>query len=258
MKSNISTISFFGLIIIFLGLFFLIPVAAVPSDVRPQLEKAAVPLRPITGSLVDIQSATIEQGQTVTVTISATVPTTASLNAFTIHIEYDPTILGYVNCHVGSVFIGVCNNSDNNGVPPDVVSFSAVEPFGVNGVLTLGDIVFSGDALGTSALHINIETWSDGNPSPPVTMDGQIIVQPPATDTPTPTLTQTPTNTPTSTPTNTPTNTPTSTPTHTPTSTATSTPTNTATSTPTQTATATATMTPDEDYDVYLPAVMNK
>jgi hypothetical protein len=272
-----NSLLFFGFVLAFLLLFFLLPVVNIP---------AAQPPRVITGSLIETGSAVIDQGQMTTIAITATVPTTASLNAFTIHIEFDPTILGYNACAVGGPFTGPCNLSDGNGVPPDVVSFSAVNVTGVNGVLTLGTITFNGDSPGSSALHIVVSTWSDGNPDPPVTSDGQITVQSPATDTPTPTPTSTSTNTPTSTATSTgtPTNTPTATPTHTATATPSSTSTNTPqptptytpspeptptspTLTPSPTATATATATPtltattpvpDDDFYIYLPAVLKE
>ncbi|MFZ0546642.1 MAG: hypothetical protein WAM60_14445 [Candidatus Promineifilaceae bacterium] len=257
-KAASTSLLFVGGLLIVVMAFFLLPTVTAPTNKNPQLQAAPL-LLSTTGSLIEVGSATILQGQTGTIAITATVPSTASLNAFTVHIEYDPTILGYVGCSVGSDFTGVCNRSDDDGTPPDVVSFSAVNPVGINGVVELGEMTFNGTSFGTSALHIVVGTWSDGNPDEPILIDGQVIVQ---GITPSPTFTSTPTST--STPTPTATNTPTSTPSpspspsNTPTATATNTPTATPTATTAVTPTATATSPAGEDYFVYMPAVLNE
>ncbi len=230
---------FSGILCLLLYLLITLPTAAFPGADSPRLLGASMSSLSITGSLIEMESATIAPGEMVNVAITATVPTTASLNAFTLHIEFDPTTIGYVSCNVGSDFTGVCNQSDDDGAAPDVISFSAVNPIGTNGVVELGNITFSGVTAATSGLHIEVATWSDGASSPPITVDGQLIVQLPATNTPLPTATNTPLPTATNTPLPTATNTPLPTATNTPLPTATNTPLPTATNTPLPTATNT-------------------
>ena len=264
-KAASTTLLFFGALLLFLLALYLLPTTAASGPGHAPLQAASI-LSPTTGSLIEIESKTYNVGQSRTVVITATVPPTASLDAFTIHVEYDPAIINYNNfCIVGSLFTGVCNESDGDGFPPDVVSFSAVSVTGVNGVVRLGELAFAGTGVGTTPLHLVVATWNDGNPDPPVTIDGQITINPAATSTLTPSPTATPgpsptasmTPTPTSTSQATSTATPSSTPTPTLTSSPMPTPTGFATSTATPTTTITATPPVGDDYFVYLPVALN-
>jgi hypothetical protein len=98
--------------------------------------------------------------------------------AATIRIQYDPTTLIFDSCTTNNADFdfNLCNRSEGDGNPPDVISFSAISAFGVNGPLQLGTITFSGNSSGASSLVIVAETYDDGSGEAPVTIDGTVEV----------------------------------------------------------------------------------
>src|SRR5690606_29402877 len=105
-KATSKALFFSGLLALLLYLFITLPTAASPAVDGPPLSGAPRPALALTGSLLQVESATVAPAETVSVAIIATVPPTAGLNAFTIHIQYDPTIAGYGGCAVGGDFTG--------------------------------------------------------------------------------------------------------------------------------------------------------
>ncbi|MFZ0545348.1 MAG: cohesin domain-containing protein, partial [Candidatus Promineifilaceae bacterium] len=132
-------------------------------------------------STIVIGSGMVAPGESVTVPITITVPAANSFTAATIRIQYDPTVLTFDSCstNTSDFDFNLCNRSDGDGVPPDVVSYTAIAAFGVNGTLPFGTITFVGNQLGTSSLTIVVSTYEDGSGEPPVTMDGTMQVQDP-------------------------------------------------------------------------------
>jgi hypothetical protein len=137
--------------------------------------KAAVP------STITIGSGVTAGGDPITVPITIDVPTDNNLTALTLHIQYDPTVLTFDSCAVNDddFDFNLCNRSEGDGIPPDVVSFSAISAFGTNGILELGTITFIGNNVGSSSLVIVAETYEDGSGEPPITVDGTVDVEEP-------------------------------------------------------------------------------
>lgn len=117
------------------------------------------------------------------------------LEAWTIDVTYDNTILSAVGCSPGAG--GVCNDSFS----PNTVRVTGADAGGIEGDVVLASITFSCDSAGVSALTIIIELLVDatlGDPQPITTaiQNGQIECTAAATATPSVTPTPTPTPTP--------------------------------------------------------------
>jgi hypothetical protein len=136
---------------------------------------AAVP------STITIGSGVTAGGDPITVPITIDVPPDNNLTAATLRIQYDPTTLTFDSCATNNddFDFNLCNRSEGDGVPPDVVSFSAISVLGVNGTLELGTITFIGNNVGSSSLVIVAETYEDGSGEPPITVDGTVDVEEP-------------------------------------------------------------------------------
>jgi hypothetical protein len=136
---------------------------------------AAVP------STITIGSGVTAGGDPITVPITIDVPPDNNLAALTLHIQYDPAVLTFDSCVVNDddFDFNLCNRSEGDGVPPDVVSFSAISVLGVNGTLELGTITFIGNNGGNSSLVIVAETYEDGSGEAPITVDGTVDVEEP-------------------------------------------------------------------------------
>ena len=166
-----------SLIFLSLTLGFLSLVTAVPTFAA----EPSSPSESMIPSTIAIGSGIIGSGEAVTVSLDLVMPAPNAVDALTIHIEYDPNVLGFDNCdRNGPGFITVlCNQSDGDGQAPDVVSFTAIAIPGVTGSVNLGTITFTGSSIGTSNLVIIPETFSDGSGETPSTTDGAIQVQGP-------------------------------------------------------------------------------
>jgi hypothetical protein len=132
-------------------------------------------------STISIGSGVTAVGVPITVPLTIDVPPTNNLMAATLRIQYDPTTLTFDSCATNNddFDFNLCNRSEGDGNPPDVISFSAISAFGVNGTLQLGTITFSGNSSGASSLVIVAETYNDGSGEAPVTIDGTVEVEAP-------------------------------------------------------------------------------
>ncbi|MFZ0546704.1 MAG: cohesin domain-containing protein [Candidatus Promineifilaceae bacterium] len=145
------------------------------SSPQGKAPEAAVP------STITVGSGVAAPGETVTVPITVVVPISNSLTAATLRFQYDPTILTFDSCATNNsdFDFNLCNRSEGDGVPPDVISFSAISAFGVNGTLQLGTITFVGNTEGTSSIVIVPETFQDGSGEAPVVNNGTVDVESP-------------------------------------------------------------------------------
>lgn len=134
-------------------------------------------LGPITFS---VGTDTVSQGNQVTVPLTADVPVGNLLMAATVHVEYDPTIVSFVDCAENNADFdaNICNNDDDNGIPPDSVAFAVVSVNGVGGSVELGTITFVGLAQGITALTIEVNALEDLSGLEPIVDNGQITVTP--------------------------------------------------------------------------------
>jgi hypothetical protein len=146
--------------------------AAVPEPVVPEL---------VVPATITIGSGVTASGDPLTVPITLDVPPGNNLTAVTLRIQYDPNVLMFDSCVVNNVDFdfNLCNRSEGDGVPPDIVSFSAISIFGVNGTLELGTITFVGSNVGSSSLVLVAETFEDGSGEAPIIVNGTIDVEEP-------------------------------------------------------------------------------
>lgn len=133
---------------------------------------------PEAASTLIVGSDTVGIGEQISIPLSVSVPIENSLEALTVRVQYDPDVVGYANCVANTTDfdLNICNNDDSDGVPPDSVAFSAIAITGVNGVLLVGEITFTGESAGISELTIVVDAFQDGSGLPPSTMDGTLTV----------------------------------------------------------------------------------
>jgi hypothetical protein len=180
---------------------------------------------------IAIESAEVEASDSVTVELTANVPS-GGIGVYLIDVDYSANLIDATSCQATApITVRTCNADYDS----DTARFAGASVTGIFGQVTLGRLTFhAGAGSGVSPLVLHAVQVLDpsGNDltSSIVPANGAITVH-----------SLTPTATPTITPTNTPTNTPTST--FTPTSTATPTRTATFTMTPTRTLTPTPTLT---------------
>ncbi|MFZ0546726.1 MAG: LamG-like jellyroll fold domain-containing protein [Candidatus Promineifilaceae bacterium] len=132
-------------------------------------------------STITVGSGGVAPGESVTIPITVVVPVSNNLTAATLRFQYDPTVLTFDSCATNNsdFTLNICNQSDGDGTPPDVVSFSAIAVIGVNGTLNLGTITFTGNNLGTSDIVIVADTFEDGSGEAPVLNNGTVDVESP-------------------------------------------------------------------------------
>lgn len=175
---ELGTITFVGVAQGITGLTIEVVALEDLSGLQPILTNGQITVTPgVPRSTITVGSDTINVGDATTVPVNLSIPPTGALSLVNINIEFDPTIVGYVTCTanpVGFVF-NSCSLSDGNGVPPDVINFTAFAS-GINGNVQLGELSFSGDAVGISPLHIIVTQFVDGTGQPPTLVDGQITV----------------------------------------------------------------------------------
>ncbi len=112
-----------------------------------------------------IGSASASVGETATVELAASGMTPPGLGAWAIKAVYDPSVLSVVECP--SVGTGVCNPTFDERT----VLFAGAAAQGLLGETTLGTITLRCEAVGTSALEIDVEVMADATTDAPRPID---------------------------------------------------------------------------------------
>jgi hypothetical protein len=179
-----------GIALLISGLFVVLTLVVIPSTlaagkpVIPDEGQAGqgMPREPLIPSTITINSGTVAVGEIFTASIDLDVPAANNLTAITIDVQYDPTVLasdGTCLVNTTDFTLNICNRSDGDGQPPDVFSYTALNVTGVNGVINLGKIPFTGLSAGTSDLTIVVRTFDDGSGESPNVVNGSVQVDEP-------------------------------------------------------------------------------
>ena len=151
-------------------------VASVDEGViPPTLTPTATPSA--ADAVVSADSMTVQQGDPVTITISASNLPATGLGAATVEVSYDANLLDATQCNADPD-TNFANAACNVDYDADTVRFTLVDPGGVTGSAELAEIVFDSLANGSSVIDVRVTAFSNtlGNPINVNDSDGAVTI----------------------------------------------------------------------------------
>lgn len=118
---------------------------------------------------ISIGSATAAPGNQASVNLLARNMSAPGLGAWTVDVEYDPTVVTAVSC--GPEHGGVCNTAFDT----DTVRVTGASAAGVEGDNTLVSITFRCDTEGSTLLALTVQLLVDATPGDPQSIDADIV-----------------------------------------------------------------------------------
>jgi len=118
---------------------------------------------------VRVSSAAAEVGQQRTVLLEALDVGAPGLGAWTVDVEFDPAVISVVSCQAKHG--GICNPNFAVGR----LRVTGTQIFGLQGNVSLANVTFACQSVGTSALAVSVRVLADATLGAPQDIDAAII-----------------------------------------------------------------------------------